>query len=138
MFPICSIGWGHQNTQPSVLVPTLMAQYKFLIEKLYSSGGRKFLFLNVPPTDRSPMVIKEGPEAVKTYVTWVKAYNDGLQSMINDFKSCHNDVRFLLLYCFYKPNLAVDYYRSVRYLVLYAQDPGRSSDIWISECHLFQ
>lgn len=84
------------------------------------------------------MVIKEGPEAVKTYVTWVKAYNDGLQSMINDFKSCHNDVRFLLLYCFYKPNLAVDYYRSVRYLVLYAQDPGRSSDIWISECHLFQ
>lgn len=54
MSPICSIGWGHQNTQPSVLVPTLMAQYKFLIEKLYASGGRKFLFLNVPRTDRKP------------------------------------------------------------------------------------
>ncbi|KAJ5616406.1 hypothetical protein N7537_001520 [Penicillium hordei] len=70
------IGWGHQNAQPSVLVPTLMAQYKFLIEKLYASGGRKFLFLNVPPTDRSPMAIKEGSEAVKTYATWMKAYND--------------------------------------------------------------
>ncbi|KAJ5507968.1 hypothetical protein N7527_010111 [Penicillium freii] len=93
---INDIGWGHQNTQPSVLVPTLMAQYKFLIEKLYASGGRKFLFLNVPPTDRSPMVIKEGPEAVKTYATWVKAYNDGLQSMINNFKSSHDDTTIVL------------------------------------------
>lgn len=138
MFSICSIGWGHQNTQPSVLVPTLMTQYRFLIEKLYASGGRKFLFLNVPPTDRSPMVIKEGPEAIKTYATWVKAYNDGLQSMINDFKLSHNDVRFHLLRCFHKTNLSLDYYRSVRHLVLYAKDPGRSSGIWISECHLFQ
>lgn len=115
-----------------------MAQYRLLIEKLYASGGRKFLFLNVPPTDRSPMVINEGPEAVKTYATWVKAYNDGLQSMIDDFKLSHNDVRFHLLHCFRKTNLAVDHYRFVRHLVLYAQDPGRSSDIWISECHLFR
>ncbi|OQD71930.1 hypothetical protein PENPOL_c001G04883 [Penicillium polonicum] len=93
---INDIGWGHQNTQHSVLVPTLMAQYRLLIEKLYASGGRKFLFLNVPPTDRSPMVINEGPEAVKTYATWVKAYNDGLQSMIDDFKLSHNDTTIVL------------------------------------------
>ncbi|OQE47544.1 hypothetical protein PENCOP_c001G06049 [Penicillium coprophilum] len=93
---INDIGWGHQNTQPSVLVPRLMAQYRFLVEKVYASGGRKFLFLNVPPTDRSPMIIKEGPEAVKTYATWVKAYNNGLQTMINDFKSSHTDTTIVL------------------------------------------
>ncbi|CAG8049184.1 unnamed protein product [Penicillium nalgiovense] len=90
------IGWGHQNTQPSIPVPTLMAQYKCLIEKIYASGGRKFLFLNVPPTDRSPMIIKEGPEAVKAYATWVKAYNNGLQSMIDVFKSSYTDTNRLL------------------------------------------
>ncbi|KAJ5773509.1 hypothetical protein N7457_008405 [Penicillium paradoxum] len=86
---INDIGWGYSGTQPGVLVPTLMAQYKFLIERLYAAGGRKFLFLNVPPTNRTPMIIKEGPDAVKTYTTWVKAYNDGLESMIDDFESTH-------------------------------------------------
>lgn len=83
------------------------------------------------------MIIKEGPEAVKTYTTWVKAYNNGLQSMINDFKSSRTDVSFDLLHFFHKPNLIVDYYRSLRYLVLYAEDLERSPDIWIFECHLF-
>lgn len=115
-----------------------MAQYKCLIEKIYASGGRRFLFLNVPPTDRSPMITKQGPEAVKTHATWVRAYNSGLQSMISDFKSNHTDVRFDLLQYVHIINLIVDYYRSLRYLVLYAEDSGRSSDIWISECHLFQ
>lgn len=40
------------------------------------------------------MIIGEGPDAVKTYTTWVKAYNDGLQSMIDDFESNHIGVRF--------------------------------------------
>ena len=135
---MCSIGRGHQNTQPNVLVPTLMAQYRCLIEKIYASGGRKFLFLNVPPTDRSPMIAKEGPEAVKTRATWVRAYNSGLDTMINEFKSNHTDVRFYVLHYVLLINLIIDYDRSLRYLVLHAEDPGRSSDIWISECHLFQ
>lgn len=35
------------------------------------------------------MIIKEGPDSVRTYSTWVKAYNDGLQAMIDDFESTH-------------------------------------------------
>ncbi|KAJ5943871.1 hypothetical protein N7516_004039, partial [Penicillium verrucosum] len=75
---------------------------------------------------------RRGTWSVKTYATWVKAYNDGLQSMISDFKSSHSDVRLHLLHYFHKTNLAIDYYHSVRYLVLYVQDPGRSStSSWI-------
>jgi phospholipase/lecithinase/hemolysin len=69
-----------------------MAQYKYLIEKIYANGGRKFLFLNVPPTSRSPLFLDQGTDVVNAHAAWVTAYNKGLQSMIKSFKSKHSGV----------------------------------------------
>jgi len=74
-----------------------MAQYKTLIEKIYANGGRKFLFLNVPPTSRSPLFLNQGTDVVNAHAAWVTAYNKGLKSMIHDFKSNHSGVRLDLV-----------------------------------------
>jgi phospholipase/lecithinase/hemolysin len=95
--PICSIGWAYSSNQASVLVPVLMAQYKTLIEKIYANGGRKFLFLNVPPTSRAPLFLDQGTEVVNAHAAWVTAYNNGLKSMINDFKSNYSGVSHEIL-----------------------------------------
>ncbi|KAJ5774230.1 hypothetical protein N7457_009126 [Penicillium paradoxum] len=90
---INDIGWGNANNEPSVLIPKLMAQYKTLAEKIYSNGGRKFIFLNVPPTSRSPKVIGSGTSAVNTHATWIKAYNEALDKMVDEFIAGHSGTR---------------------------------------------
>lgn len=70
-----------------------MAQYKALIEKIYANGGRKFLFLNVPPTSRAPLFLDQGTDVVNAHAAWVTSYNNGLKEMIDSFKSNHSDVR---------------------------------------------
>jgi hypothetical protein len=71
-----------------------MAQYKSLIEEIYANGGRKFLFLNVPPTSRSPLFLDQGTDVVNAHAAWVTAYNKGLTSMIKSFKSSHSGVSY--------------------------------------------
>ena len=76
-----------------------MAQYKSLIERIYAKGGRKFLFLNVPPTSRAPMFLAQGTDVVDAHAAWVTSYNIGLEEMIDDFKSSHSGVRGYLFTC---------------------------------------
>ncbi|CAG8033681.1 unnamed protein product [Penicillium olsonii] len=93
---INDIGWAYSSNQASDLVPTLMAQYKSLIEKIYAKGGRKFLFLNVPPTSRAPMFLAQGTDVVDAHAAWVTSYNNGLEEMIDDFKSNHSGTTTVL------------------------------------------
>lgn len=71
-----------------------MARYESLVEEIYSDGGRMFLFVNAPPTSRSPFILDQGTQASQTHAAWVTAYNDGLNLMVKDFGSKHDDVRF--------------------------------------------
>lgn len=87
-----SIGWAYSSTDAHVVVPKLIAKYEELVEKIYADGGRKFLFLNVPPTSRSPNILSQGNDAVKKHAAWLDVFNKGLQSMVKDFKKNHSDV----------------------------------------------
>lgn len=71
-----------------------MDRYESLVEKVYADGGRKFLFLNVPPTSRSPKFINQGDGVVKKHAAWVDVFNNGLVSMVDGFKGKHSDVSF--------------------------------------------
>ncbi|CAG8140103.1 unnamed protein product [Penicillium salamii] len=93
---INDIGWAYSSNQASVLVPTLMAQYKALIEKIYANGGRKFFFLNVPPTSRAPLFLGQGTDVVNAHAAWVTSYNSGLKEMISSFKSNHSGTTTVL------------------------------------------
>lgn len=76
----------------SVLVPKLVDRYESAVEEIYADGGRKFLFLNVPPTSRSPYILDQGTAVSQKHAAWLSAYNDGLSSMVQGFRSRHADV----------------------------------------------
>lgn len=89
----CSVGWDYSSTDASKVVPTLMAQYASLVEGIYASGGRKFLFVNVPPTSRSPYILSSGEAASEEHAAWLQVFNEGLSSMVDRFRANHSDVR---------------------------------------------
>ncbi|KAJ5669083.1 hypothetical protein N7462_010153 [Penicillium macrosclerotiorum] len=89
---INDVGWDFSSTNASVIVPELMAQYKSLIEEIYSDGGRKFLFLNVPSVSRSPYILDQGESVSELHAAWTTVFNNGLSAMIKDFKTNHKDV----------------------------------------------
>ena len=62
-----------------------MAQYKAQAEKIYASGGRKFIFLNVPPTSRSPQIASQGTEAAAGHAKWLASFNVALKTMVEEF-----------------------------------------------------
>lgn len=90
---ICSIGWAWSSTDPDVLIPKIMAQYKSLAENIYAKGGRKFLFLNVPPTSRAPQISGQGADVAKGHAAWLAAFNNALKSMVNEFIAENSGVR---------------------------------------------
>jgi phospholipase/lecithinase/hemolysin len=67
------------------LIPKIMAQYKAQAEKIYASGGRKFVFLNVPPTSRSPQIASEGTTAAAGHAKWLASFNAALKTMVDEF-----------------------------------------------------
>lgn len=72
-----------------------MASYESLIKKIYADGGRKFLFLNVPPTSRTPTFLQQGEDVMKKHAAWVDDFNGGLERMVYRFKRKHRAVSFL-------------------------------------------
>lgn len=87
-----SVGRAFSVNESRVLVPKLMDKYGSLIEQIYADGGRRFLFLNVPPTSHSPFILDQGMGVSQKHAAWVTAYNDELRSMVERFRSAHDDV----------------------------------------------
>lgn len=52
-----------------------MDTYFGLVEKLYAAGARNFLFINVPPIDRSPSTVSQGKNAVEMEAKALASYN---------------------------------------------------------------
>jgi phospholipase/lecithinase/hemolysin len=115
-------GFTHRE-EPSGFVSTLMNQYRPLIEQIYSDGIRKFLFLNCPPSTRSPQVHEENdlPEQFQCHAEIVTAYNEGLKSMLSQFRDEHKDVSTSTLL------IPVDLvlYDSFQYMTRVLDDPAK-------------
>ncbi|KAF7629038.1 hypothetical protein AFCA_000750 [Aspergillus flavus] len=89
---INDIGNAFYNTDADTFTPQLIARLASLVERIYSAGGRKFLFLNVPPTSRSPMFIDQGNATVEQHAAYLAVYNRNLEAMVDGFKTNHTDV----------------------------------------------
>ncbi|KAF9043964.1 hypothetical protein BJ165DRAFT_1478774 [Panaeolus papilionaceus] len=50
-----------------------------LVQQLYDAGARCFLFANVPPTDRSPLILGQGQWAIDTLKGVIDTYNAKLK-----------------------------------------------------------
>ena len=89
---LSSVGWVYSYENSSTVVPMLMAEYRSLVQQIYDKGGRNFLFLNVPPTSRSPYILASGLEASREHAAWLSVYNEGLKLMAMGFQDDHPDV----------------------------------------------
>ncbi|KAI0033938.1 hypothetical protein K488DRAFT_46657 [Vararia minispora EC-137] len=80
------------NVSQHAFHETLMARLFGQVEELYQAGGRSFLFLTVPPTNRAPLLIEQGPRAVASIKSALADFNSVLNSSVAAFKANYTDL----------------------------------------------
>lgn len=76
----------------ATLYDLIFAEYDSLLEKVYNSGGRNFLFLMTPPVNLAPMTLANGPEVVAAEGAVIQDWNTRLRKMSSEFKNRHPGV----------------------------------------------
>jgi phospholipase/lecithinase/hemolysin len=62
------------------------------VDDLYSKGARSFLFLTVPPTNRAPLFLEQGPTVAAQMGTAISEYNTQLKQFVHAFQANHSDL----------------------------------------------
>ncbi|EKM81377.1 hypothetical protein AGABI1DRAFT_113024 [Agaricus bisporus var. burnettii JB137-S8] len=70
----------------------LLNAYFALVQKAYDVGARNFLFVNVPPIDRSPLQLSSDQASRDAEAAVINGFNTKLVSKINSFKSANRNV----------------------------------------------
>lgn len=87
------VGNGWYETNWTTLDVEILNEYFSLVETLFQAGGRKFLFLTVPPIYLTPFIIGEGSDTVNGVKAAIPQYNSLLTSHVKNFTSAHSDVK---------------------------------------------
>lgn len=88
--PTCSIGNSYETADPDTTVALLLDSYFELVQQVYEKGARQFLFLTVPPTTRSPLIMSRG--SADAHAAYVSMYNLQLMLKTEIFKESNSDV----------------------------------------------
>ncbi|KAG9224196.1 hypothetical protein CCMSSC00406_0004695 [Pleurotus cornucopiae] len=67
-------------------------RFSVLTVSQYDSGARNFLFVNVPPIDRSPLMLAQAASAQSAEKTVIQGFNTKLAAKIAAFKANHTGV----------------------------------------------
>ncbi|EPS43688.1 hypothetical protein H072_2301 [Dactylellina haptotyla CBS 200.50] len=78
--------WWYQNT---TFHDVLMDEYFLNMGSLYDAGARNFVFINVPPVDRSPLMLDQGDWSTSTEKMMLKDFNDKLVTRVANFEKEH-------------------------------------------------
>ncbi|EKG10343.1 Lipase GDSL [Macrophomina phaseolina MS6] len=82
---------GSYWTQNTTLVDAIFAEYSELVEKLYTSGARNFLFLNVPSVERSPLAVAQGTDSVNLERIGIADFNKRISNLATSLGEKHTD-----------------------------------------------
>jgi phospholipase/lecithinase/hemolysin len=91
-----SFSWT--NTTQSAFNTVLMNRLDTQLEELYGSGARNFLFLTVPPTNRAPLIVQQGTQAISSITADLANYNSQLRSTAARFAKRHRDIDTSLVF----------------------------------------
>ncbi|KDR69860.1 hypothetical protein GALMADRAFT_912633 [Galerina marginata CBS 339.88] len=80
----------------SAFSDTLLNAYFALVQKLYNAGARNFLFANVPPIDRSPLMLAQSTSAQALEKSVIGTFNTKLAAKISAFQSANSGVKTFL------------------------------------------
>jgi len=90
--------WYWTNVTQAGFHHTIMDHYFAQVEKMYTGGARSFLFLSVPPFDRSPLFIEQGMNATRLTASSIADYNTQLAQRVANFKHTHHDLQQVTLF----------------------------------------
>jgi len=65
--------------------------YSGLIQELYNTGARNFLFLNVPPVQRAPLTTAQGAAAIALEKADLADFNTRIANLTSSLKKSHTD-----------------------------------------------
>ena len=84
---INDIGNAYGEANSSLIFSDVFAEYASLVDQLYGSGARNFLFLNVPPVNRSPLTVAAGAAAQALEAIDITVYNGNLTQLADKWDS---------------------------------------------------
>ncbi|KAK7756286.1 hypothetical protein SLS62_001512 [Diatrype stigma] len=83
--------WWLGAAEREALYSDIFALYAALAGELYGAGARNFVFLDVPPVDRSPMMIRQGPDDAAAEKLVLARWNELVAGLAADLKAAHPD-----------------------------------------------
>lgn len=72
-------------------IPNLLNHYFSYLEDLYAVGARRFMVINVPPQDRTPMVLAKNETVRAAFAEYIIEYNAQLLNRTQAFTQKHSD-----------------------------------------------
>lgn len=87
--------WSQQN---NTLYDTIFIRYAGLLDQVYKTGARNFLFLSVPPVQLAPLTLSkdDGGYSVETEGKVIRDWNKRLSAMTAAFKKNHRDANLFV------------------------------------------
>lgn len=70
--------------------------YSGLVDELYQTGGRNFLFLNVPPVNRAPLTTAQGVAAEQLEAADIADWNSRVAKLANNLTHTYSDATAFL------------------------------------------
>lgn len=86
---INDVGNSYQNANASAIQPLIFDVYGKVVDELYMSGARNFLFISVPPVDRSPLTTAQGPNASALERAAIATFNTQIKSLASNLTRTH-------------------------------------------------
>ncbi|KAG7007884.1 hypothetical protein G7Y79_00008g025220 [Physcia stellaris] len=91
LFGINDIQSSYKDSDPATRIPELLDAYFQYVNELYDDGARRFLFIGIPPFDRSPPYISKGQEDAKRCSDYINNFNGALAQRINHWAGARVD-----------------------------------------------
>ncbi|KAK5131701.1 hypothetical protein LTR08_000755 [Meristemomyces frigidus] len=88
---INDVGNAYGEANSSIIYSLIFPEYAGLMDQLYQSGARNFLFLNVPPVDRSPLSVAAGAAAQAIEARDIAAWNANVTRLAANLSSTYAD-----------------------------------------------
>lgn len=85
--------WLETSTE---LYTQIFEVYEGLLEQIYATGARNFLFLQVPPVNLAPLTLENGEWSIENEGKAIQVWNDKLKEMTASFGAKHADAELLV------------------------------------------
>ncbi|KAF1956936.1 hypothetical protein CC80DRAFT_411548 [Byssothecium circinans] len=86
--------WWFDNS--TALYDQIFTVYDGLLEQVYETGARNFLFLSVPPVNLAPLTLENGDYAIETEGKAIGVWNQKLGNLTQAFGKKHTDARLFI------------------------------------------